>query len=154
MEDIRVSPTNNETRKHILVVNQLIHKFVSALLYRANMHDSTKLSDPEVEKFVECTPLLEQQSFSDPEYKKTLQTTLKDALSHHYAHNRHHPEHFKNGIEDMNLVDLIEMFCDWKAASLRQKDGNLEKSIELQQDRYSMPREIVKIFKNSISVFE
>lgn len=154
MENANVAATNNETRKHILVVNQMIHKFVSALLYRGNMHDSTKMIEPEVEKFVECTPLLEKQSFDDPQYKQTLQTALKDALAHHYAHNRHHPEHFKNGIEDMNLVDLIEMFCDWKAASMRQKDGNLEKSIDIQRERFNIPLELVKIFKNTISVLE
>lgn len=30
----------------------------------------------------------------------------------------------------MNLIDIVEMFCDWKAASERQLDGNLLKSIE------------------------
>ena len=154
MEDIKIAATNNETRKHILMVNQLTHKIVSALLYRATLHDATKLIPPEVDQFTECTPLLEKQSFDDPAYKQTLQTALKDALAHHYASNRHHPEHFKNGIEDMNLIDLLEMFIDWKAASLRQKDGNLEKSIEIQRERYHLPRELVCIFRNSISLFE
>jgi hypothetical protein len=37
---------------------------------------------------------------------------MAPALKHHYENNRHHPEHFKNNIDDMNLIDLIEMLCD------------------------------------------
>jgi len=44
---------------------------------------------------------------------------MKPALEHHYALYRHHPEHFQNGIDDMNLIDLVEMFADWKASSER-----------------------------------
>jgi len=46
---------------------------------------------------------------------------MKPAIEHHYKNNRHHPEHFNNGIDEMNLVDLIELLCDWKAASERNK---------------------------------
>ena len=41
------------------------------------------------------------------------------ALQHHYEDNCHHPEHYRNGIHDMNMVDLIEMLCDWRAAIKR-----------------------------------
>ena len=45
-------------------------------------------------------------------------------LQHHYRHNAHHPEHYEDGVAGMDLLDLVEMFCDWKAASERNpKDG-------------------------------
>jgi len=76
------------------------------------------------------------------------------ALGHHYAKNRHHPEHFARGTKDMNLIDLIEMFCDWKAATMRHNDGNLEKSIEKNQTRFGMSEELTEIFKNTIAIIE
>jgi hypothetical protein len=54
----------------------------------------------------------------------------------------------------MNLLDLIEMFCDWKAASERHNDGNLRKSIEINGQRFSMPPELIEIFENTVEVVE
>jgi hypothetical protein len=52
---------------------------------------------------------------------------MGEALKHHYANNRHHPEHFENGINGMNLLDVIEMVCDWKAAAdLKGVEPNLD----------------------------
>ena len=64
----------------------------------------------------------------------------------------HHPECHKNGINDMNLLDLIEMFCDWKAASERHNDGNIRKSIEINGKRFNMSDQLVKIFENSVEI--
>lgn len=36
----------------------------------------------------------------------------------------------------MNLIDIVEMIADWKAASERQKDGNLLVSIEKNAKRF------------------
>ena len=52
-----------------------------------------------------------------------IDTKFKPAIDHHYANNRHHPEHWPNGINDMTLMDLIEMLADWKAATARNKNG-------------------------------
>ena len=87
------------------------------------------------------------------EYKESLEK-LGPILEHHYANNRHHPEHFKNGIADMDFVDLIEMFCDWKAASMRHNSGNIRKSIELNKKRFKINKQLVKIFENSIKYFD
>jgi len=54
----------------------------------------------------------------------------------------------------MNIVDLIEMLCDWKAASTRHNDGNLRKSIEINGNRFRMSPQLIKIFENSISLVE
>lgn len=54
----------------------------------------------------------------------------------------------------MNLVDIIEMFCDWKAASERQLNGNILKSIETNQDRFGYSRDLGKIMENTASWFE
>ena len=79
---------------------------------------------------------------------------MKTALQHHYAANRHHPEHFTKGIDDMTLIDIIEMLCDWKAASLRQNDGNLLKSIEINAQRFGYDDQLKRIFINTAKLLE
>jgi hypothetical protein len=63
--------------------------------------------------------------------------------------NRHHPEHFENGIRGMNLIDLIEMFCDWYAATQRHNDGDIIMSIEINQKRFEYSDDIKAILKNT-----
>jgi hypothetical protein len=65
----------------------------------------------------------------------------------------HHPEHFKDGVDDMNLLDIMEMFCDWKAAGERHNDGNILKSIERNADRFGLSPQLVRILENTAKLF-
>jgi hypothetical protein len=111
-------------------------------------HDSSKFSPDEWPHFERETPLLKTLVFGSEEYTASL-ARLKPALDHHYASNRHHPEHFENGVAGMDLVDLMEMFCDWMAASQRTKDGDPIKSIEIGAKRFNMSPMLEQIFKNT-----
>lgn len=142
---------NFATMRHIERVRNLLNVCVAELLKRGELHDQSKLESPEVELFTEFTEKLKGCTYGSPEYNEFLEA-MKPALQHHYANNRHHPEHFANGIGDMNLLDLIEMFCDWKAASERHNDGNIRKSIEHNADRFGMSPQLVKIFNNTVEV--
>jgi hypothetical protein len=144
---------NFETTKHIHLVQQFLHIFAREMMRRGEIHDRSKLESPEVELFTELTPKLAACSYGSPEYKEFLKE-LKPALDHHYAKNPHHPEHWKNGIRDMSLFDIIEMFCDWKAASQRHHDGNILKSIEINATRFGMSQELVSIFENTAKAME
>lgn len=145
--------TNAATREHISRVQSHLHTFVKELLDRADLHDRSKLESPEVELFTEFTPKLAGSTYGSAEYND-FKKAMGPALQHHYANNRHHPEHWKNGIEDMSLVDVVEMFCDWKAASERHNDGNMRKSIEHNADRFSMSPMLVKIFENTVDLLD
>lgn len=118
------------------------------ILRRAKVHDESKLYAPEKELFDEMTPILKDIEFGSQEYKDSL-AKLKPALDHHYQHNSHHPQHYRNGIKGMDLFDLIEMFMDWKAAGERTKDGDIYKSIRENERRFEMSEELVEIFKNT-----
>lgn len=144
---------NYETSLHINRVHHYINMVVKELLDRSVIHDKSKLESPEVELFTTVTDKLAGVTYGSDEYKGFLKE-LGPALEHHYAKNRHHPEHHPNGIEDMNLIDLIEMFCDWKAATERHNDGNLLKSIKHNATRYSMNPQLVKIFENTADFIE
>jgi hypothetical protein len=140
--------TNNETFRHIERVRNLLNACVVELLKRGELHDQTKLESPEVEVFAEYTPKLAGSTYGSDEYKGFLDA-IKPALQHHYAHNRHHPEHHRNGVDDMNLLDIVEMLCDWKAASERHNDGNIRKSIEINANRFGLSPQLVKILENT-----
>jgi len=145
--------TNFETMRHIERVRNLLNMFVQVLLRRGERHDQSKLESPEVEAFTEHTGKLAKLTYNSPEYH-ACKTLMAPALAHHYARNRHHPEHFKHGIEDMNLVDMIEMFCDWLAASERHEDGNILKSIEANSERFGMTPQLRRIFENTAKSLE
>lgn len=140
--------TNCDTFRHIERVRNLLNVCAIELLKRGETHDQTKLEPPEVGLFTEYTPKLAECTYGSDEYREFLDK-LKPALDHHYAHNRHHPEHHKNGIDDMNLLDIVEMLCDWKAASERHNDGNIRKSIEINANRFGLSPQMVKILENT-----
>lgn len=144
--------TNYHTFRHIERVRNLLNDMIVELLRRGEKHDQSKLASPEVELFTEFTPKLAGCTYGSPEYEG-YRKAMGEALAHHYANNRHHPEHFKNGIEDMNLLDLVEMICDWKAASERHNDGNIRKSIEKNADRFRISPQLVCILENTADLF-
>jgi len=140
--------TNYDTFRHIERLRNLLNKCIIELLKRGELHDQTKLDSPEVELFTEYTDKLKNVTYGTDEYNSFLKN-LKPALDHHYANNRHHPEHHKNGINDMNLIDIVEMLCDWKAASERHNDGNIRKSIEINANRFNLSPQLVTILENT-----
>jgi hypothetical protein len=96
-------------------------------------------------EFIRLTPKLKSSTYGSSEYKQFLKE-LGPALEHHYANNRHHPEHFPNGYRDMNLIDIVEMFCDWVAATKRHDNGDIMRSFDLNKKRFCMSDDIVSIF--------
>jgi hypothetical protein len=121
---------------------------ISELATRGPFHDSSKTSSPEVEVFDEYSPKLKGLTYGSDEYRKCLRA-MKPAIEHHYKLNRHHPEHFENGIRGMNLVDLTEMFCDWLAASKRHDNGDIFKSIEMNAQRFGYDQVMIDILTNT-----
>ena len=140
---------NLETTKHIHMVRELLHGMISELDDRARKHDQSKLESPEAEILAEHTPDLAKTTYGTPEYDELLKK-VQPALDHHYANNRHHPEHWPDGINDMTLLDLVEMLCDWKAATTRNKNGNIRKSIEHNKERFEMSDQLTQIFENTV----
>jgi hypothetical protein len=150
---IEQQATNYETMRHIEQVRNLLNLFAGELLHRGEAHDQSKMRTPEVEGFTEYTKKLATCTYGSPEYEG-YRKALGEALTHHYAKNRHHPEHFKEGIDGMNLIDLVEMFCDWKAATMRHHDGNLRKSITHNATRFGINPQLVKILENTADLFD
>lgn len=137
-----------ETLKHIKKVNNYLIDASTEILKRAKVHDNSKLEDPEKMTFDEMTPLLSSLKFGSPEYTESTKK-MKPALDHHYKVNSHHPQHYDEGINGMNLFDLVEMFFDWKAAGERTKNGDIHKSIEINAGRFGLSKQLRSIFENT-----
>ena len=140
--------STNDTLRHIHAVRMCLDLCVTDLKFRQEHHDESKLYPPEKPVFDEYTPKLRATTYGSEEYE-AFRLAMKPALDHHYAHNPHHPEHFPDGIRGMSLLDVIEMLCDWKAATQRHADGDLRKSIEINQGRFGYSDELKRILLNT-----
>ena len=141
---------NKETLKHIGTARMNLLKMITALQVRSWEHDHSKLEEPEASGFEKVTEDLKGLTYGSDEYKEQLKK-MKPFLDHHYEDNRHHPEHFENGIGDMDLIDITEMLMDWWAATKRHADGDIMKSIEINQKRFGYSDELKQIFINTIN---
>ncbi len=141
-----------DTWEHIHAVQRYLGDVVRDLLNRSHHHDLSKLAEPERGTFDEFTPKLRDSTYGSDEYK-TFLAAMGDGLCHHYKHNDHHPEHFGDGIHEMTLVQMIEMLCDWKAATMRHADGNLERSIRQNAERFGYGDEIRELLLNTAHAF-
>lgn len=137
-----------DTLKHIRRVQGLLGGVARNLMQRGEVHDDSKFGPEEKPLFDEMTPLLKTLTYGSDEYKASLDK-LGVALKHHYAVNSHHPEHFADGVAGMSLLDVVEMLCDWKAASERTKDGDFAKSIELGIERFKIEPQLAAILRNT-----
>jgi hypothetical protein len=142
-----------ENHEHIAQVRGLLLGVVFDLLERAHRHDRSKLESPEREIFDEFTPLLRDTTYGSDEYKSYLEQ-MGEGLAHHYAANDHHPEHFAQGVDEMDLVQLLEMLCDWLAATRRHADGDIQASITKNRQRFGYGPEIERLLRNTVGRLE
>lgn len=142
----------SETHKHVRRVCFYLNKIIKEIIFRQDNHDNSKFEEPELSGFAENTEKLGKVEYGSEEYKKML-LDLKPIIEHHYSKNRHHVEFWKNGINDMNLVDIIEMLSDWRAATERNKNGNILKSIEFNSEKYKISPQLKKILENTARDF-
>jgi len=141
-----------DTWEHIHKVQTYVNECAADLIARALVHDQSKLESPEKEMFDKYTPIL-----SDPEmvygseaYKAATKAMKEEGLLHHFEVNDHHPEHHPNGFKSMNLIQIVEMLCDWKAAGERHADGgDIRKSIFIQQEKLGFSDEFAIILCNT-----
>ena len=96
--------------------------------------------------------MLRTAKYGSKEYEEIRDKMLNEGLKHHYEANRHHPEHFKNGINDMTLIDVVEMFCDWYAAS-KNSDTGFEAGLKMNKNKFKMSEQLYQIFKNTYDVY-
>lgn len=138
-----------KTMRHIETFRNHVNLVIRELLSLQEHHDQSKLESPEVEAYDILTWKLRETTYGSPEYFAMLEE-LKPAIDHHYQSNPdHHPEPHPNGYKDMTLVELLVMFLDWRSATLRHNDGDIRKSIEINQKRFGYSDELKQILMNT-----
>lgn len=143
-----------ETIRHVQRVGALMMQVCCELQFRAVEHDDSKFSAEEFDVFARETPTLRGMTYGSPQYKAAIDR-LGPALRHHYERNDHHPEHFPlRGILCMDLVQLIEMLADWKAATERHADGSLAKSIAGNAKRFGYGDDMIYLLAKTALRFE
>jgi hypothetical protein len=150
---IEMYDSEQDTRKHISKVWGLGEDVIKVLDFNLTNHDDSKLNSPEKETFDKMTPLLAGCTYGSEEYNGYLKE-MEVALDHHYEFNSHHPEHWKHGVQGMSLMNILEMLIDWKAATLRHDDGDIMKSIDINQKRFHYSDELKQILINTVKEME
>jgi hypothetical protein len=169
-----------ETYKHIRRVNELTVGVAKQLLDRAVAHDASKLESPEAELFEANTAKLAGLTYGSDEYRAALAELKPALDHHYANNRHHPEFHTglccigcfkafpkdwnrccdvcgntvypddKHTLRGMNLIDLLEMLCDWKAAGERHANGDLLRSIEVNQKRFGYSDELKQILLNTV----
>lgn len=146
--------STEDTKAHIRQVRDLLEIVVGKLAVRALFHDTSKLEEPEKSLYDQYKPKIAETEkrfgYGSPEYKAVLEQ-MGPALSHHYASNSHHPEHYPNGVEGMSLPDVLEMLADWKSSSL---GSGQPLNLEANRLRFGISDQLFEILKNTIKELE
>jgi hypothetical protein len=137
----------NDVMEHKRKVEYWLRGFWNALQGRAKIHDDSKLENL-VEKamFDKWTPELKEREFGTDAYKIALDG-MGEGIALHYKANRHHPEHYENGVNDMTIIDVVEMLADWMAAAqARHTYVDLKHAAE----RFGLSDQLVQILANQL----
>lgn len=153
MEDNMSLQTEIDIHNHIKLVRTFLTEVVTKLLERTLTHDESKFSSIELKAFSNASAKLSNTTYGSTEYNSNLHE-LQVGLDEHYKKNRHHPEHYEDGISGMTLIDLIEMICDWMASVQRHHDGDIYKSLEINKDRFSIDSQLQNILFNTVKQLE
>lgn len=146
-----------KTTSHIREVGEGIQRLITELQKRILNHDKSKIENKnEVEGFIILNKEKQKNNFKfgTEEYKNALDK-IKKVVTGHYIENRHHPEYWDNKIHDMDLVDIIEMFCDWASACKRDKNGDIMNSIQICCNKFGIDTQLKLILeKTAITYFK
>lgn len=141
--------STQDTLDHIAKVQARVRECIKRLFDRATVHDASKLVEPEKSGYDQLTIALKDCVYGSDEYRAAL-AEAKPVIDHHYQVNTHHPEHYEQGIAGMSLLDLVEMVCDWKAASERTKQGSIAQSLAHNKQRFGIDDQLAAILENTV----
>jgi len=137
-----------DTLAHIHRVRDHLDSFAAVMLERGRVHDASKLGPEEKPAFDAVFPRLVGVPYGSKEFE-ALVAEARPALAHHYAANSHHPEHYPEGIAGMDLFDLVEMFCDWKASAERNPADGVKLEYNVRQ--FDISPQLAAILANTLA---
>lgn len=135
--------------QHKKWVAEYMQMVANDLFRRAAVHDNSKFDPEEFDVYEKAFPDLQKYAYGTPE-QQAVYEQIRPALNHHFQANYHHPEHYENGINGMSLLDVIEMVCDWMAASKRSQTG-IDRGLEINKERYGISDQLFEIIVETVS---
>ena len=138
-----------DTIMHVREVQDNLKDITNDIDKRGIVHDMSKFQEPEFSVFCETRPEFVNVNYGTPEYKAVCEKA-KVAVDHHYENNRHHVAFHKDGIKDMNLLDVLEMLADWKAANKRSSDLSFEDSLPKCFENYKIDETLQNLIINTL----
>lgn len=142
--------TKQYIETHIKNVRKKIQTFSSILYKRGELHDRSKLEYPEYQEWCKMDEE-PKYPYGSKEYERKKQK-YKYLFDYHYAHNRHHPDRWKDYIFPFcpDLLDLIEMLCDWIAYKDSISYKEAKEIIKQQSIRFKFSEELSDILLNTL----
>lgn len=151
-EDVVKDTEALDTIKYIIdhknIVRDRLRYLAYQLLERADSHDDSKLKNPEIRWLIEMDKE-PRYDYGSPEYLDKKKRYEK-FFNHHYANNRHHPEHFTNGVDGMNLTDLCEYLIDITSYHSEMHPEQVIKTVNSQAERFGLDEQLIQILKNTL----
>lgn len=146
--DKQAIKTIQDVNSHRLSVQRKIYFLISKLEERAFAHDLSKLQSPEISWLIEMDKEPRYKYGSDEYFEKMKR--WQKFFDHHYKMNRHHPDHFWNGVNGMSLVDLIEYLCDIISYFDELHVQEAIDTIDKQKDRFRLSEQLADVLKNTL----
>lgn len=140
--------TEEYIKGHITRVRKHIATFVQLLIKRSLNHDNSKLQEPELTWWTEMDKE-PRFPYGSKEYKEKMKRCEK-VFKHHYSYNRHHPEFYEKGVNDMTLVDIVEMMCDWLGYKQTISITEALNVCDEQMKRYNISNELRQVIFNTL----
>jgi len=105
-------------------MNGYLNTSHQVLAQRAQAHDLSKRSPLESRAYtyLDWRFYCQAQQLSI-NYPTAIEQAINQGWQQHLHNNRHHPE-FHLDCNQMSMLDLIEMVCDWTAISQELQQGN------------------------------
>ena len=148
VKDPEALNTLNSILKHRQTVRERLLFLADELYKRAYHHDDSKLQLPEIKWLIEMDKE-PRYEYGTPGYFEKMKCWDK-FFKHHYENNRHHPDHFANGIEGMNLADLCEYIVDIISYYEELHVNNALDTVNKQKERFGFDEQLTQILKNTL----
>ena len=142
-----------DTQAHIATVQARLQTIIHELNIRAAHHDESKLREPEKSGYDQLTLTLKNVAYDTEAYRAAL-AEAQSAIAHHYQSIAIILSIFPDGIAGMTLIDVIEMLCDWKAASERTQQTSVAPSLSHNQQRFGIDDQLAAILANTVQALE
>lgn len=102
-------------QRHVTEVRLAMLRVRQELERRAEAHDASKWSPEELPGFSRINATARQHPYGSEEYRASIRAE-KPTVERHQRLNSHHPEAHEP-LSSMGWLDLVEMVCDWWAAT-------------------------------------